>query len=91
MKKDLRSKNLNLQLFNDTVMFVIRRNEFHPIRRSCRSDEGISEEEAYLKIRKYSMDNRKSMREVAEAIILAADMKKTKEIKKTNARKAEIT
>ncbi|OGX45473.1 MAG: histidine kinase [Omnitrophica WOR_2 bacterium RIFCSPLOWO2_12_FULL_51_8] len=55
------------------------------------SDEGISEEEAYLKIRKYSMDNRKSMREVAEAIILAADMKKTKEIKKTNARKAEIT
>ncbi|MDP2904706.1 MAG: GAF and ANTAR domain-containing protein, partial [Candidatus Omnitrophota bacterium] len=37
--------------------------------------EGLSEEEAYLKIRKYSMDNRKTMREVAEAIILAADMK----------------
>lgn len=39
-------------------------------------DEGLSEEEAYLKIRKYSMDNRKSMREVVEAIIMAADMKK---------------
>lgn len=38
-------------------------------------DEGLSEEQAYLKIRKYSMDNRKTMREVAEAIILAADMK----------------
>lgn len=38
-------------------------------------DEGLTEEEAYLKIRKYSMDNRKTMREVAEAIILAADMK----------------
>lgn len=38
-------------------------------------DEDLSEEQAYLKIRKYSMDNRKSMREVAEAIILAADMK----------------
>lgn len=38
-------------------------------------DEKLTEEQAYLKIRKYSMDNRKSMREVAEAIILAADMK----------------
>jgi signal transduction protein with GAF and PtsI domain len=38
-------------------------------------DEGLTEEQAYLKIRRYSMDNRKSMREVAEAIILAADMK----------------
>jgi response regulator NasT len=38
-------------------------------------DEGLTEEQAYLKIRKYSMDNRKSMREVAEAIILATDMK----------------
>lgn len=24
-------------------MFVIRRNEFHPIRRGCRGDEGIGE------------------------------------------------
>lgn len=38
--------------------------------------EGLSEEEAYLKIQKYSMDNRKTMREVAEAIILSYDMKK---------------
>ncbi len=38
-------------------------------------DEGLSEEQAYLKIRKYSMDNRKNMREVAEAIIMAAEMK----------------
>ena len=38
-------------------------------------DEEITEEQAYLKIRKYSMDNRKTMREVAEALILAADMK----------------
>jgi signal transduction protein with GAF and PtsI domain len=39
-------------------------------------DEGKTEEEAYLKLQKYSMDNRKSLREVAEAIILAADIKK---------------
>jgi len=38
-------------------------------------DEGLNEEQAYLKIRRYSMDNRKTMREVAEAIILAADLK----------------
>lgn len=38
-------------------------------------DEGLTEEQAYLRIRKYSMDNRKTMREVAEAIILSADMK----------------
>ena len=48
-------------------------------------EEGLTEEEAYLKIRKYSMDNRKTMREVAEAIILASDMKKVTEIKKTHA------
>ena len=40
--------------------------------------EGLTEEEAYLKLRRYSMDHRKTMREVAEAIILAADMKKPK-------------
>jgi len=40
--------------------------------------EGLSEEEAYLKLQKYSMDHRKSMREVAEAIIMAQDMKKSK-------------
>jgi len=47
------------------------------------SEGGITEEQAYLKIRKYSMDSRKTMREVAEAIILAADMKKITETKKT--------
>lgn len=39
-------------------------------------EEGKTEEQAYLKMQKYSMDNRKSLREVAEAIILAADIKK---------------
>jgi len=38
-------------------------------------DEGLTEEAAYLKIRKYAMDRRKTMREIAEAIILATDMK----------------
>ncbi|MFH1645138.1 MAG: GAF and ANTAR domain-containing protein [Candidatus Omnitrophota bacterium] len=36
-------------------------------------NEGLTEEQAYLKIQKYSMDHRKSMREVAEAIIMASD------------------
>lgn len=39
--------------------------------------ENLSEEEAYNRIRKYSMDNRRSMREVSEAIILSEDMKKS--------------
>ncbi len=39
-------------------------------------DEHLTEEQAYLKVRKYSMDNRKTMREVAEAIILASELKK---------------
>src|SRR4030043_802210 len=34
-------------------------------------EQGLTDEEAYLKIRSYSMDNRKTMREVAEAIVLA--------------------
>jgi len=40
--------------------------------------EGLTEEEAYLRLQRYSMDHRKTMREVAEAIILAEEMKKTK-------------
>ena len=48
-------------------------------------EEGLTEEEAYLKIRKYSMDRRKTMREVAEAIILASDMKKLTQNKKVHA------
>jgi len=38
--------------------------------------EGLSEEEAYNRIRKYSMDKRRSMREVSEAIILSEEMRK---------------
>ena len=41
-------------------------------------DESLTEEEAYLRLQRYSMDHRKTMREVAEAIILAEDMKKAK-------------
>ena len=40
-------------------------------------EEDLTEEEAYNRIRKYSMDNRKSMREVSEAIILSEDLKKS--------------
>ncbi|MGC9066059.1 MAG: GAF domain-containing protein [Candidatus Ratteibacteria bacterium] len=36
--------------------------------------ENLSEEEAYRKIRKFSMDKRKTMKEIAEAIILASDL-----------------
>ncbi|MBL7068290.1 MAG: GAF domain-containing protein [Candidatus Omnitrophica bacterium] len=38
-------------------------------------NKNLSEEEAYLKIRKYAMNARKTMREVAEAIILTHDLK----------------
>jgi len=37
----------------------------------------LSEQEAYNRIRKYSMDNRRSMREVSEAIILGESIKKS--------------
>jgi len=37
--------------------------------------EGLAEEEAFRKIQKYSMDRRKPMKEVAEAIIVAHEMK----------------
>lgn len=36
--------------------------------------ENLSEQEAYKLIRKYSMDKRKSMREVAEAVLLREEM-----------------
>lgn len=39
-------------------------------------ETGFSESEAFRKIQKYSMDTRKSMREVAEAILTANAMKK---------------
>lgn len=38
--------------------------------------DGISEEDAFRKIQKQSMDMRKSMREISEAIILIENMKK---------------
>lgn len=41
-------------------------------------EERLGEEEAYLKLQRFSMDHRKTMREVAEAIILSAEMKKSK-------------
>lgn len=39
-------------------------------------DENLTEEEAYTKLQRYSMSHRKTMREIAEAIILSSDMKK---------------
>lgn len=39
-------------------------------------ENNVSEEEAYRMIQKYSMDSRKSMREIAEAIILTKELKK---------------
>lgn len=41
-------------------------------------DEGLTEEKAYLRLQRFSMDRRKTMREVAEAIILTYEMKKLK-------------
>lgn len=38
-------------------------------------DKGLSENEAYRTIQKYSMDSRKSMRQVAEAIVMAQAVK----------------
>ncbi len=37
--------------------------------------EGLGEQEAYGRIRKYSMDNRRSMKDISEAIILSEEMK----------------
>ncbi|MCS7179763.1 MAG: GAF and ANTAR domain-containing protein [bacterium] len=39
-------------------------------------EESLTEDEAYHKLRKFSMDRRISMKEVAEAIILAYELKK---------------
>lgn len=41
-------------------------------------DQNLSEAEAFRKLQKQSMDMRKSMREIAEAIILMEDMKKNR-------------
>jgi response regulator NasT len=39
-------------------------------------EQGLSEQDAFRKIQKQSMDMRKSMREIAEAIILISTMRK---------------
>jgi len=39
-------------------------------------NENMGEEEAYMMLQKYSMDRRKSMREVSEAIIISEEMRK---------------
>ena len=39
-------------------------------------EEGLTEEDAFRRIQKYSMDRRRPMKEVAEAIIMMQDMKK---------------
>ncbi len=39
-------------------------------------EQKMSEEEAFKKIQKFAMNNRKSIREVADAIILSHEMKK---------------
>jgi len=39
-------------------------------------EEGLSEEEAFRRIQKFSMDRRKPMKEVAEAIVMMHDMRK---------------
>ncbi len=39
-------------------------------------DKGLTEEEAFRRIQKYSMNSRKSMREVAEAIIMTHDIER---------------
>jgi len=41
-------------------------------------EQNLTEEQAYNKIRRYSMDTRKSMREIAEAIILTHEIKTEK-------------
>ena len=40
------------------------------------SELGLSEAEAFKRIQKFAMNNRKSMREISEAIILSSEMKK---------------
>jgi len=39
-------------------------------------EEKLTEEEAYNKLRRFSMDNRKNMKDIAEAIIIADEIKR---------------
>ncbi|MBN2190477.1 MAG: GAF domain-containing protein [Candidatus Aureabacteria bacterium] len=44
-------------------------------------EEGLKEQEAYSRIQKFAMDNRKTMREISEAIILSYEMRKNRSTK----------
>lgn len=57
------------------------RKRFERAKGILMKDQGLTEEQAYLKLQRYSMDHRKTTREIAEAIILADGMKKTKKTK----------
>ncbi len=39
-------------------------------------DEGLSEEDAYLRIQRFSMDSRKTMREIADSLILSYNLRR---------------
>ena len=39
------------------------------------NEQGLSEDEAFKRIQKFAMNNRKSMREVADAIVISSEMK----------------
>jgi signal transduction protein with GAF and PtsI domain len=41
-------------------------------------DESLTEEDAYLKLQRFSMDHRKTMRDVADAIILTSEIRESK-------------
>ena len=45
-------------------------------------EENLTEQEAYIKMQKFAMNNRKTMREIAEAMILAYDIKKSRKNRK---------
>jgi len=40
------------------------------------NEQGLCEDEAFKRIQKFAMNNRKSMREVADAIVISSEMKK---------------
>ena len=58
---------------------VIERTEKHVVYRNAQGilmrERKLDEAEAYRLLQKYSMDHRKSMRQVAEALILTHEMK----------------
>ncbi len=39
------------------------------------NEHGLTEDEAFKRIQKFAMNNRKSMREIADAIVLSNEMK----------------